>query len=161
MKREYPDRPVIAVGGVVIHRRRVLLVRRGREPLKGRWSIPGGALEVGERLAEGVRREVKEETGLEVEPVQVVAVLDRVLYARRGAAHAKDSNRQQPRRRHGRRVRYHYVIIDYACRLKSGLLRPASDVLDARWVAPPELTRYRLTQAARSAIGEAFRLLSK
>ena len=78
MKREYPDRPIVGVGGVVIHRRRALLIRRGCEPLKGQWSIPGGMLELGEDLAEGVRRELKEETGLDVEPLEMVAVFDRI-----------------------------------------------------------------------------------
>ena len=110
MKREYPDRPIVGVGGVVVHRQRALLIRRGCEPLKGEWSIPGGMLELGEELAEGVRRELKEETGLEVEPLEIVATFDRIT-------------------RDGKRVKYHYVIVDYVCRLKRGRLKPASDVV--------------------------------
>jgi len=80
MKREYPDRPIVGVGGVVIDRHRALLIRRGSEPHKGAWSIPGGMLELGEELAEGVRRELKEETGLEVEPLEIVAAFDRITW---------------------------------------------------------------------------------
>lgn len=137
MKREYPDRPIVGVGGVVIHRNRALLIRRGSEPLKGEWSIPGGMLELGEELAEGMRRELKEETGLEVEPLEVIAAFDRVL-------------------REGKRVKYHYVIVDYVCRLKGGRLRPASDVTDARWVRREDLPKYNLTEKATEVIHHAF-----
>ena len=140
MKREYPDRPLVGVGGVVIHRNRVLLIRRGAEPLKGQWSIPGGLVELGEDLISGVKRELKEETGLSVEPREVVAVFDRIM-------------------RRGRRVRYHFVIIDFACRLKGGRLKPASDVVDARWVRREDLPQYGLTEKATSVILESFRLL--
>jgi ADP-ribose pyrophosphatase YjhB (NUDIX family) len=125
------------VGGVVIHRNRVLLIRRGGEPMKGQWSIPGGMLELGEEIAEGARRELKEETGLEVEPLEIIAVFDRIMRA-------------------GRRVRYHYVIIDYACQLKSGRLKPASDVMDARWVRHEDLPRYHLTEKATEVIRRGF-----
>lgn len=124
---------------MVIHRGCVLLVRRGHEPLKGRWTIPGGMVEVGEELRDAVQRELKEETGLDVEPGCLIEVFDRIQRA-------------------GRRVRYHFVIADYLCRLKSGKLRPASDVLDARWVDPRELGRYDLTEKAQSVILNALRL---
>ncbi len=137
MKREYPDRPLVGVGGVVIHRNRVLLVRRKREPLKGEWSIPGGLIELGEELGEGARRELREETGLEVEPLEVLAVFDRI-------------------QRDGKRVRYHFVIVDYLCRLKGGRLAPASDVAEARWVGRRDLARYRLTEKATEVILQAF-----
>jgi len=142
MKREFPKQPLVGVGGVLIDRRRVLLIRRGSEPLKGEWSIPGGLLEVGEELAEGVRRELKEETGLDVEPLEIVAAFDRIM-------------------REGKRVKYHYVIIDYVCRLKSGRLRPASDVVEARWVHPKDLPRYGLTPMATKVIQQAFDSLEK
>jgi 8-oxo-dGTP diphosphatase len=137
MKREFPDHPIVGVGGVVVERGRVLLVRRGREPLKGKWSIPGGMVELGEDLRRGVRREIREETGIHVKPLAVLSVLDRIV------------------RQRGR-VRYHYVIVDYACRRSSGRLRPSSDVLDARWVAPDELGRYRLRAELQQAIRSAF-----
>jgi ADP-ribose pyrophosphatase YjhB (NUDIX family) len=142
MKREYPDRPMVGVGGVVIHRHRVLLIRRGGEPLKGEWSIPGGLIELGEDLASGVKRELKEETGLIVEPVQMLEVFDRIM-------------------RKGRRVQYHFVIVDYACRLKGGRLRPASDVLDARWVRREDLPQYHLTEKATSVVLQAFDFFAK
>jgi 8-oxo-dGTP diphosphatase len=123
----------------VIHRGRVLLVRRGHEPLKGCWTIPGGMVEVGEELREAVQRELKEETGLDVEPGKLIETFDRIQRA-------------------GRRVRYHFVIADYLCRLKSGKLRPASDVLDARWVSPRELGQFDLTEKAHSVVLNAFRL---
>jgi len=137
MKREFPDHPIVGVGGVVVRRGRVLLVRRGREPLKGQWSVPGGLVELGEELTAAVRRELKEETGLEVEPLEVLAVFDRIF-------------------REGSRVRYHYVIVDYACRWKRGRLRPASDVLDARWVRRDDLPQYHLNEKATSVILQAF-----
>ena len=142
MKREFPDHPIVGVGGVVVDRGRVLLIRRGNEPLKGAWSIPGGLLELGEELAEGVRRELKEETGLNVKPLEVLTVFDRVF-------------------REGPRVRYHYVIVDYACRLKGGRLRPASDVLDARWVRHEDLPQYHLSEKATSVLLQAFEFFKK
>lgn len=138
LKREFPAHPLVGVGGVVIHRGRVLLVRRASEPLKGEWSLPGGLLELGEELEAGTRRELKEETGLDVEPLEVVAVFDRI-------------------ERRARRVRYHYVIVDYLCRLKGGRLKPASDCLDARWVRPGDLKNYSLTKRATAVIFAALR----
>ncbi len=142
MRREFPEQAIVGVGGVVIHRNRVLLIRRGGEPLKGEWSIPGGMLELGEELAEGVRREIKEETGLEVEPVEVLDVFDRIM-------------------RVGSRVQYHYVIVDYACQWKRGRLKPGSDVVDARWVRREDLPQYHLTEKATSVILKALRSLKR
>ncbi len=142
MKREYPNQPIVGVGGVVVHRNRVLLIRRGGEPLKGEWSIPGGMLELGEKLREGARRELKEETGLDVEPLAVLAVFDRIMRKRS-------------------RVRYHYVIVDYACRLKGGRLKPASDVVEARWVRRPDLPRYHLTDKATDVVLRAFQFFKE
>jgi len=137
MKREYPDRPIVGVGGLVIHRNQVLLIRRGGEPLKGEWSIPGGLLELGEELAEGVRRELKEETGLDVEPFEVLTVFDRIF-------------------RDGTRVQYHYVIVDYVCRRRGGRLTAGSDVVDARWVRREDLPQYHLTEKATAVVLAAF-----
>jgi ADP-ribose pyrophosphatase YjhB (NUDIX family) len=119
IEREFPQAPLVGVGAVVVDEGRVLLVRRGSEPLKGHWTLPGGMLEVGETLAAGVAREVREETGLDVEPVELVEVLDRI-------------------HREGDRVRFHYVIADYLCRVTGGKLRAASDVGAARWVERAE-----------------------
>jgi 8-oxo-dGTP diphosphatase len=142
MIREYPRQPLVGVGGVVIHRDRVLLILRGTEPLKGEWSIPGGLLELGEDLISAVRRELKEETGLDVEPVETLLAFDRILHE-------------------GERVKYHYVIIDYLCRRKRGRLRPASDVVDARWVRRQDLPRYHLTEMATEVIRQAFEMAKK
>lgn len=145
MKREFPDHPLVGVGGVVFFRQRVLLIRRGAEPLKGQWSLPGGLLELGEDLEDGVRRELEEETGLEVEPLAMLTVFDRIM---RGGPD-------------GQRVRYHYVIVDYVCRRKRGRLAPASDVLDARWVRREDLPLYHLTDKATSVIRQAFEFFEK
>jgi 8-oxo-dGTP diphosphatase len=119
LEREFPYAPFVAVGAVIVEDGRVLLVRRGSEPLRGHWTLPGGVLEVGETLAAGVAREVKEETGLEVETVELVEILDRIY-------------------REGERVRYHYVIADYLCRVTGGELRAASDAEAVRWVERAE-----------------------
>jgi ADP-ribose pyrophosphatase YjhB (NUDIX family) len=115
MQREYPESPLVGVGAVVVDEGRVLLVRRGREPLKGHWSLPGGMLELGESLIDGVVREIWEETGLIVEPLELIELLDRI-------------------HRNGERVRYHYVIADYLCRVVGGELKAASDAEAVRWV---------------------------
>ena len=119
IEREFPSTPLVGVGAVVVQDGRVLLVRRGTEPLKGHWTLPGGLLEVGEALTAGVIREVREETGLDVEPVELIELLDRI-------------------HREGNRVRYHYVIADYLCRVTGGDLCAASDADAARWVERAE-----------------------
>jgi 8-oxo-dGTP diphosphatase len=119
MQREYPLAPLVGVGAVIVQEGRVLLVQRGREPLKGRWSIPGGLIEIGEMLHEALVREVREETGLEVEPIELVELLDRI-------------------HREGERVRYHYVIADYLCRVVGGMLKAADDADAVRWVERAE-----------------------
>jgi 8-oxo-dGTP diphosphatase len=121
LNREYPLAPMVGVGAVVVDGDRVLLIRRGHQPMKGEWSLPGGALEVGETLLEGVRREVREETGLEVEPEALIEVLDRI---------ARDAEG---------RVQFHYVLVDYLCRVTGGVLSCATDAVDARWSSRDEL----------------------
>lgn len=171
MKREFPDHPLVGVGGVVIHRNRVLLIRRGSEPLKGEWSIPGGLIELGEELREGARRELREETGLAVEPLEVIAVFDRIMGSagKRGADTIRRKTGEpaslisgsSPARRARCRIRYHYVIIDYACRLKGGRLTPGSDVVDARWVRRQDLPEYHLTKMATAVVDRAFEFFSE
>ena len=119
MQREYPSAPLVAVGAIIVDAGRILLVRRGAQPLKGQWSLPGGALEIGETLSAGLIREVREETGLAVEPVELIELLDRIY-------------------RDGERVRYHYVIADYLCRVTGGVLRAASDADEVRWAERAE-----------------------
>ncbi|MGB6975341.1 MAG: NUDIX hydrolase [Terracidiphilus sp.] len=113
----------MGVGAVVVKGGRILLVRRGQEPLKGRWSIPGGLLELGEALEDGVVREVREETGLDVQPMELIELLDRI---------------HREKTPEGERIRYHYVIADYLCRVMGGQLRAASDAEEVRWVERAE-----------------------
>jgi len=122
-QREFPEAPVVGVGAVVVDQGRVLLVQRGREPSKGKWSLPGGMLELGESLTQGVSREVQEETGLIVETVELVELLDRI-HRESGPA--------------GQTVRYHYVIADYLCRVVGGTLQASSDADAVRWVERAE-----------------------
>jgi ADP-ribose pyrophosphatase YjhB (NUDIX family) len=129
MQREFPSAPLVGVSAVVVELGRVLLVQRGHEPLKGRWSLPGGLLELGEELLNGVVREVREETGLIVEPVELIELLDRI-------------------HREGERVRYHYVIADYLCRVAGGALQAASDADAVRWVEREEWIRPDTLQGA-------------
>ncbi len=118
-EREFPATPLVGVGAVIVQNSRVLLVRRSTEPLKGHWTLPGGMLELGEALTAGVIREVREETNLEVEPIDLIELLDRI-------------------HRQAGRVRYHYVIADYLCRVTGGDLRAASDADAVRWVERSE-----------------------
>ncbi len=138
--REYPERPIVGVGGILLEGSRILLVRRGAEPLRGEWSIPGGAVEVGEPLAEALAREMLEETGLRVQILHLVEVLDRILLGDDG------------------RVRYHYVLLDYLCRPVGGELRAGSDASEARWVDRSELDHYGLRPETRQVIEKAFRM---
>ena len=138
MKREYPDRPLIGVGAIIIDRGRALVVRRATEPLKGEWSIPGGVLELGETLRAGVIREAKEETGLDVLPIEVLEVYDRIV--------ADDAGK----------TRYHYVLIDYLCQVTGGELRAASDVSEVRWLTEQELDSFPIADAAEEVIRKGF-----
>jgi 8-oxo-dGTP diphosphatase len=136
--RQYPSQPIVGVGAVIEQDGKVVLVRRKFEPLAGQWSLPGGRLELGETLEAGLAREMKEETGLDVEVGPVVDVFDRILL--------------DPERK----VRYHYVLIDYLCRPVGGSLTHGSDVAAAELVDPGDLDRYRLTPKAASVIEKAL-----
>ena len=138
--RMHPGRPVVGVGAVIVHEGRVLLVKRGHAPLKGEWSLPGGAVELGETLVAAVAREVLEETGLSVEVGPVVEVLDRMQLA-------EDD-----------RIEYHYVIVDYKCHPTSGRLERGSDAEDVRWVDPSDLQALRVTPAAIAVVRKALSL---
>ena len=162
MSREYPERPVVGVGGVVIENGRALLIRRGSEPLLGQWSIPGGTLELGESLEHGVVRELKEETGLTVRIVEMIEVFDRIYEDQDDAAGGvvsptpdipgeKDAKKKGPR--------YHYVIIDYLCERvvgEGGEARAGSDVTDVAYATEDELVRFGLTETATRILRKAF-----
>ena len=145
MAREYPERPVVGVGGVVIEDGRTLLIRRGSEPLRGQWSIPGGTLELGESLEAGVARELLEETGLEVRIVELIEVFDRIFTEPDAGG---GGTPQKPK--------FHYVIIDYLCERISGEPRPGSDVTDVALAREDELGRFRLTTTATRVLHKAF-----
>jgi mutator protein MutT len=136
MQREYPAAPVIAVGAIIRHQDRLVLIRRAKEPSKGRWTFPGGAVELGESLEDAVRREVLEETGLYVELGDVAAVIDHVARDEVGA------------------VRYHFVIVDYHARPVGGTLQPGSDVSDARWATLEDLDGLQMTEKAAALARE-------
>jgi 8-oxo-dGTP diphosphatase len=127
------------VGAIVLHRGRVLLVERGNPPLAGWWSLPGGVLEVGETLDEAVRREVLEETGLVVKPAKVVEIFERIMRDEAG------------------RLEYHYVLVDYLCRVAGGELIAASDAARAEWVPRRRLGEYKITEGTVPVIEKAFR----
>lgn len=135
--RAFPERPIVGVGAVVFDRGRVLLVKRGHEPLKGEWSLPGGAVEVGETLEAAVAREVLEETGLAVEVGPIVDVVDRVQRTGDG------------------RVEYHFVIVDYLCRAQTDQIVHGSDADDVRWVGVEELPLFRLSEKAAGVVRKA------
>ncbi len=133
MSREYPDRPIVGVGGVVVQDGRALIVKRAHEPRKGEWSLPGGIVELGETLVEAARREIKEETGLDVEVGEVLDVFDRV--------HRLDG-----------RIQYHFVIVDYLCRPIRGTLQAGDDAEGVAWVAPDEIASYGVNDVAAGVI---------
>jgi ADP-ribose pyrophosphatase YjhB (NUDIX family) len=134
MGREYPDNPLVGVGAVIVEENRVLLIRRGQPPLLGEWSLPGGVLECGETLREAVAREAREETGLLVETAEMLGVYERVI---------RDDER---------RVRYHYVLVDFLCRPVGGDLKAGSDAADVRWFTREELPALNLAYDANDVV---------
>ena len=140
-RRDYPDRPIVGAGAVIVEDDRVVLVLRAREPLRGHWSIPGGMVELGESLREASAREAREETGLEVEVGEVLEVFESIIPSRDPDAG---------------KAKFHYVIIDFLCRRVSGELRAGGDALEARWVRRDELAKYEVTDSACKVINKAF-----
>ncbi len=146
-KREYPEQPLVGVGGVVIESERALLIRRGGPPMEGQWSIPGGMLELGETLTQGVARELAEETGLDVNVLDIIEVLERIFPALPGADGAPgDAARPQ----------YHFVILDYLCEARGGTLCAGSDAREFAWAREDELVKFDLTAAATRVLQKAF-----
>jgi len=145
MAREYPDRPVVGIGGVVIENEQALLIKRGSEPLLGQWSIPGGTLELGESLQQGVARELLEEPGLEVQVLDMIEAFDRI-FLDPAAANARDRSRPK----------YHYVIVDYLCQRRAGEARAGSDVTDIAYATEQELEKFQMTSTAVRVLRRAF-----
>ena len=134
MTTEYPARPVVGVGGVIVRGRRALIIKRAHEPRRGEWSIPGGTVEVGERLTDAVRRELREETGLEVRVGRVLEMFDRIHHDADG------------------RVRYHFVIVDYLCEAPEGDAVAGTDAEAIAWVTADELDAYGVNPHAAAVI---------
>jgi 8-oxo-dGTP diphosphatase len=135
--RSYPPRPVIGVGAVILDGDRVLLIKRAHEPLKGQWSLPGGGVELGETLERAIAREVREETGLEVDVGPIVDVIDRIVNDADG------------------RVEHHFVLVDFVCHQSGGVLCSASDADAAEWVPLDRLAQYELADVTVGVIRKA------
>jgi ADP-ribose pyrophosphatase YjhB (NUDIX family) len=146
--REYPEKPIVGVGGVVVEDGRALLVRRGSEPLLGQWSIPGGTLELGETLVEGTERELHEETGLVVRVLDLIELFERINFG-----NGDDTSRSLEEKR---RPRFHFVIADYLCERISGQAVAGGDVTDVAWAGEAELDKFALTPMATRVIQKAF-----
>jgi 8-oxo-dGTP diphosphatase len=143
MRREYPEAPLVGVGAIIIEMARVVLVKRAHPPLQAQWSIPGGVLEVGELVREAAIREAREETGLTVEPGDLLGVYDRVLRDPSG------------------RVQYHYVLMDFLCRRVAGELAAASDAAEVRWFTRDELPALNLAEDTFDVIRKGFEKLGR
>jgi len=131
MKRLYPDQPVVGVGAVIVKECKIALIKRGNEPSKGKWTIPGGLVELAESPEQAVIREAKEETGLDVDNPTLIDVVSNVDFDEKG------------------KVKYHYVIIDYFVHIKNGIAQASSDAMELRWVPFEEVEKYELTASFR------------
>ena len=140
MKREYPDQPLVGVGAVVLSGDRVLLVRRGGQPSSGKWSLPGGLVEMGETTVEAICRELAEECHLRIRIAGVAGVIDRIVRDEAG------------------RVRYHYVLVDYLAYADSEAVTADNDAAEARWVEVDEVERLDVTEGLVDMIRRARRL---
>lgn len=138
-ERRYPKHPLLGVGALIFQRDCILMVERGGEPLKGWWSIPGGLVETGELLEDAIRREVREETGLEIRPAGMLQIFERIMRDAQDAAE------------------YHYVLVDYICRVRGGTLRAGDDVSRAEWVRRPDLKKLQITEGTLVVIEKGFR----
>lgn len=144
MNRSYPSAPMVGVGVITFNsERKVLLVKRGNEPGKGLWSLPGGMVELGERVREAGIREVKEECNIDIESEDVISVVDLIL---------EDSDGK---------VKYHYILIDYLAKYIGGELKPQSDVTDAGWFSRAEIVELDVPEVTREVLDKAFKLESE
>jgi 8-oxo-dGTP diphosphatase len=134
LRREYPSQPIVGVGAIIVRDGKILLAKRGSEPGKGKWSVPGGLVELGEKVEKAVVREVKEETNLDVETIRLVDAVNNII---------KDSNGK---------LRFHFVILDFMAMLMGGTLQSSSDVVDTKWVGLEEVEDYDLTDTFREFI---------
>ena len=139
MQREYPQQPLVGVGAIIIANRKVALIRRGKQPLLGEWSIPGGMLELGETLRAGAEREACEETGLVVKATELLGVFERLVPDESGG------------------TKYHYVLVDFLCEVVSGELCAGHDASEARWFAPQEIHALLLPEDTARVIQEGFK----
>ncbi len=134
MKREYPDSPIISVGGLVIKGNQFLLARRGKEPLKDVWTLPGGAVELGEKLQDAIVREILEECQIKVKPLGIIEVLEQIFHDNVG------------------RIKFHYVIVDFLLEYVSGEAKPMSDSTELKWITLGELGKYNPPERAVKVI---------
>ena len=146
MEREFPQQPIVGVGAVAVREGKVLLVRRANPPMQGRWTLPGGVLELGESLTGSVAREVREETGLAVEVLDLVEVVERIDH--------EDA-------REGGRIRFHYIIADYLCRVVDGELHASSDAAAAIWAVPSDFDALNLDPLTRQVSEKGLRLAAE
>ena len=142
MRRQYPSRPIVAVAAVIFKGDKVLLAKRATEPSKGKWSLPGGAGELGERHLEALKREIREETGIEIQIRDLVAVIDRIVLDRQG------------------RVKYHYVILDYWAEHVQGVAKASSDILAITWAHVKDVGSFGLSSDALAVIAKAWKMKS-
>ncbi len=127
MKKEYPKQPIVGVGAIIIHDGKMLIVKRGSDPGKGKWSVPGGLVELGETVKEAVEREVLEECNLKVEASHLIDIVDDIIRDKNG------------------RIKYHFIILDFFAKLRGGKLKPNSEIIEAKWVPIDEVEKYDLT----------------
>ncbi len=138
MPRRYPDHPLVGIGAIIFEDDRILMVERAGNPLKGYWSLPGGLVETGETLETAVKREILEETGLQVEPQQMFELFERIMRDDQG------------------RAEYHYVLLDYLCKVVGGTLQAGDDVGRAEWVRREDLPSLLITEGTLDVIERAY-----
>ena len=149
IKRQYPNRPIVAVGAAVCRDGRVLIVQRGKPPSKGVWTVPGGAVDLGETMRQAAAREVQEECGIQIEVGEVVGILDNII---------RDATAPSPDGLRPAGILYHYAIVDFAAEYVRGDLSPSDELMDAAWVSPTELDAYQVPAKAQQVLLKALAL---